>query len=81
MPVQQLREFVDPDNTMSQRGFAKRLMVPPSTMDRYGPTGIPWDHADRIVHGIGLHPAEVWPDEWAEGPFELSELFTQLVLL
>lgn len=65
LPIEPLLEIVGRDASL--RSIARQLDRSTSTISRWVRHGsIPEFDADRAAHALGLHPAEIWPIEWAE---------------
>ena len=46
--------------------LARRTGEHPRQVQRWKHRGIPLERADSMAIALGLHPAEVWGDEWWE---------------
>lgn len=62
LPFDPLRERLDANPRIARATLG---------LDREGMSvlrraGVPWYRADALAISIGCHPAEVWPDEWAQ---------------
>lgn len=44
---------------------ARVLNVDRRSIIRWERGGVPFTSADRVADELGLHPANIWPDEWA----------------
>lgn len=46
------------------RQVADALGIAPRTAYRWRSEGIPVDDADRLAIALGMHPIEIWGDDW-----------------
>lgn len=58
VPFAPLRRFGSNRSLYVQAGVAQRCCV------RWASEGIPIYKADQIANALGLHPAEIWHDDW-----------------
>lgn len=63
-PVEQLLEAAD----ATVATLAQRCGVPDRTLYRWCDQGLTEGQADELAVRAGLHPGEVWPSWWDEGP-------------